>query len=162
MTDYQCWTVTCKTKGCGCLLFLDVIGPAQKFRHTLLPPLSTFVATCPECKEAHSYGASNVDEKILKDPPKDYRCLEFLKAIQNGGMIPSSTAGFNDGDGSDVAGVFWHSGGHILNREGELRYLEPESPGWYYWFEDLDKFRHLRGPFDSQEDAAEDLESSVI
>jgi hypothetical protein len=160
--DYQCWAVTCKTKGCDCLLFLDIIGPAQDFRITLLPPLGPFTVICPECNKENSYGASNVEEKILKDPPKDYRCREFLRAIQNGGKIPSGTAGFNDGDGSDIAGVFWHAGGNIKNRDGELRYFEPESPGWYFWFEGPDHFRYLQGPFDSKEEAEEQLESSIV
>jgi hypothetical protein len=160
--DFQCWTVTCKAKGCGCLLFLDIISPARKFRHALLPPISTFTVTCPECNKANLYGASNVDERVLKDPPKDYRCREFLEAIQKAGAILSGTAGFNDGDGTEVAGVFWHAGGHILDQEGRFRYWEPESPGWYYWFEGFDKFRYLHGPFDSKEDAEQDLECSII
>ena len=143
------------------MLFLDIIGPVQKFRHTLLPPLSPFTVTCPECSQANSYGASNVDENILKDPPKDYRCREFIQAIQNGGKIPSGTAGFNNGDGAEVAGIFWHAGGHIPSSDGNLRYFEAEAPGWYFWFEGPDKYKYLHGPFDSEEDAKFDLESSI-
>jgi hypothetical protein len=80
--NYSCWTVICENKDCGQTLFLDVIGPYEKFRVTYLPIFTRFKITCPDCKIENSYGMSDVKEKNLLNPPKDYRCKEFLDAIK--------------------------------------------------------------------------------
>jgi hypothetical protein len=80
--NFFCWTVICKTKECGQTLFLDVIGPAEKYRRTRLPPFAPFNVTCEACKTEYSYGTSDVEEQNLKNPPRDYRCKEFLDALR--------------------------------------------------------------------------------
>ena len=80
--NYSCWTTICKNEKCGQTLFLDVIGPAEKFRVSLLPPFLSFKITCPDCKTENSYGPSNVEEQCLLNPPKDYRCKEFVDALR--------------------------------------------------------------------------------
>lgn len=72
------------------------------------------------------------------------------------------TAGFNDGDGSEGAGVFRHDGGYIRDQDGQIRYYEPDPPGWYYWFEGPDNYRYLRGPYPSQAEAEAELEEAII
>lgn len=49
--------------------------------------------------------------------------------------IPEESGTVEFSDTACVAGVFWHPGGHILNREGNPVHYEHEEPGWYYWFE---------------------------
>jgi hypothetical protein len=74
--------VKCKTEQCGWPLFLDIIGPVEKFKHAVVPPMGRFTITCPECKIPQSYGAFDVEEMNVENPPKDYRCREFLEAIR--------------------------------------------------------------------------------
>lgn len=118
--------------------------------------------TCCACKEAHTYTAADVEERNIEDPSLTYKCPEFLQAIKGAAQRHRGTAGFNDGDGSSVAGVFWHEGGFIRDTEGRMRYFEPDPPGWYYWFDGPDQERHLRGPFNSEVEADAELESSLI
>ena len=93
MSYYRCWTVTCKTDKCGWLLFLDTIGPKGDFRHSLAPPVESFTVTCPECKTPHLYGQSDLEERNLEDPPKDYRCQEFLEAVRKASAsLPSESS----------------------------------------------------------------------
>ena len=89
---YRCWTVTCKAEGCGCLLFLDIIGRYDPVRFSVLPPFASFKITCPQCETEHRYGPLDVEERNLEDPPKDYRCREFLEAIRRAsGPSPSGS-----------------------------------------------------------------------
>jgi hypothetical protein len=87
---YRCWTVTCKTSGCNWLLFLDIIGQKDRAVRAKIPPLEPFTVTCPECKTPHSYGPSDLEERNLEDPPRDYRCMEFLEAVRKASEPPPS------------------------------------------------------------------------
>jgi hypothetical protein len=78
---YRCWTVNCKTDGCGVCLTLDVIGLEDKFKHALLPQLVPFSVTCCECKKDHSYTAADVEERNVENPSLTTRCVAFLDAI---------------------------------------------------------------------------------
>ena len=80
--NYCCWTAICKNEKCGQTLLLEVIGPAEKFRRPYLPLLTKFKITCPDCKIENSYDMSDVKEKNLLNPPKEYRCIEFLNALK--------------------------------------------------------------------------------
>ena len=150
---YRCWTVKCKTEGCGVVLTLDVIGREEKFRHAVLPPLAPFTLTCCECKKPNSYTMSDVNECNVENPDLNFRCREFLEAIEKASQVHSGTAGFNDGDATVVGSVFWHKGGYILDRDGREKDIDPDEPGWYYWYEGPDGFRHLHGPCDTKADA---------
>lgn len=56
--------------------------------------------------------------------------------------------------------VFEHKGGYILDDDGKERYLVPDLPGWYFWFEDYGgNYWHLLGPFDTKDEAETHLES---
>ena len=103
--DYRCWTVVCKVDNCRCLLFLDVVGPANDFKHGLLPPLTPFKISCPECKMLNSYFFRDVDEKVLKNPPMDYRCGEFLTAIRTASESKRDAlrTAIDEGDASGIA-----------------------------------------------------------
>lgn len=158
---YRCWTVLCKTDGCGVCLTLHVIGPDEKFKHTLLPPVAPFSITCCECKKAHEYTAADVDERNVENPSLTNPSIAFLDAIAKASWPDGDTAGFSDANGDEVAGVFWHKGGYILDRDGRERYLEPDSPGWYYWFEGHDGNRYLHGPCNTKADAEFYLEVNV-
>ena len=79
--NYRCWVAICKNKECGQTLFLDVIGPTERYRFAMLPPFASFKITCPDCKTENAYGLTDVEEKNLQDPPNDYRCKEFLDAL---------------------------------------------------------------------------------
>ena len=63
----------------------------------------------------------------------------------------SDTIGFSDT--TSIAGVFWHPGGHILNREGNPVHYEPEGSGWYYWFELDSGYRELSSAFKTKAEA---------
>ncbi len=159
---YRCWTVKCKTDGCGVYLTLDVIGPDAKFRHALLPPIVPFTVTCCECQKAHVYTASDVEERNIDSPSLTYRSVEFLDAIAKATWPDGDTAGFSDAKSDEVAGVFWHKGGYILDREGRERYLEPDAPGWYFWHEGPDRFRYLSSPFNTKAEAEFYLEVNAV
>ncbi len=90
--NYCCWTAICKNEKCGQTLLLEVIGPAEKFRRRYLPLLTRFKITCPDCKVENSYGHSDVIEKNLLNPPKDYRYKEFLNAIRSASESQASRA----------------------------------------------------------------------
>lgn len=81
MPKLRCWIIACKTGGCGEVLFLDRIGPADKFAHTLLPPVARFIVTCPTCTNSHDYGHSDVKEADLENPPNG-RCSTFVEAMR--------------------------------------------------------------------------------
>jgi len=56
--------------------------------------------------------------------------------------------------------VFEHKSGYILDDDGRERDLEPNLPGWYFWFEDYGgNHWHLFGPYDTEEEAEMHLES---
>lgn len=150
---YRCWTVKCKTEDCGVCLTLDVIGQDEKYEPTLLPPLDPFSVTCCECNAAHTYTVADVEEQKVKNPSLTKPCIAFLNAVAKGIWPDSDTAGFSDADGNAVAGVFWHSAGYILDKYGNKRGIEPDPPGWYYWYEGPDKFRYLQGPWTTMADA---------
>lgn len=78
--DYSWRTVRCASEVCGCVLLLGNIGPTQQYRHTVLPPRRFFTVMCPECKTAHTYGPSDVEEQIVDDSSKGM-CPTFLQAI---------------------------------------------------------------------------------
>lgn len=159
---YRCWTVYCKTDGCGVCLTLQVIGPDEKFKHALLPPIAPFTVTCCECQKADTYTAAEVEERNVENPSLTNPCVEFLDAIAKAAWPDGDTAGFADANGNDVAGVFWHKGGYILDRDGRNRGLEPDMPGWYYWFEGPDEFRYLHGPCKTQAEAEFYLEANAL
>lgn len=159
---YQCWTVDCKTEGCGVCLTLHVIRPHEKFRHTLLPPLVPFNVTCSECLKEHTYTVSDVEERNVENPALDNPSAAFLDAIQKAAWPENDTAGFSDKDCIGGAGVFWHRGGYILGHDGRMRYMEPDLPGWYYWFEGPDRLRYLQGPCNTRSEAEYYLEVHAI
>jgi hypothetical protein len=159
---HRCWTVKCKTDGCGVRLTLDVIVPGEKFKHALLPPIAPFSVTCCECKKAHAYTAADVEERKVENPSLTSPCVALLDAIAKAAWSNSDTAGFRDASGADVAGVFWHKGGYILDRDGRRRDLEPDPPGWYYWHEGPGRFRYLRGPCDTKVEAEFYLEFNAL
>jgi hypothetical protein len=76
----RCWTVRCKTRNCDSLLFLDVIGPANRALHALQPLCKPFEIACPECGIQHLYVQSDLEERDWENPPRG-RCREFLEAI---------------------------------------------------------------------------------
>jgi len=50
--------------------------------------------------------------------------------------------------------MFHHPGGHIRNEDGSLHnFLEPDPPGWYFWFTDRSGYTDLKGPYTSEQDA---------
>lgn len=159
---YRCWTVNCKTDGCGVCLTLDVIGPDEKFRHTLLPPIAPFTVTCCDCVKAHEYTAADVEERNIENPSLTNPCIAFLDAIAKASWPDGDTAGFSEGSKDDVAGVFWHKGGYILDRDGRKRDMEPDAPGWYYWHEGPDHFRYLHGPCNTKAEAEYYLEVNAL
>lgn len=159
---YRCWTVNCKTDGCGVCLTLDVIGPDEKFKHTLLPPLMPFSVTCCDCKKSHTYTASDVEEKNIENPSLTNPCIAFLDAIAKASWPDGDTAGFSESNEDDAGGVFWHKGGYILDRDGRKRNLEPDAPGWYYWHEGPDHFRYLQGPCNTKAEAEYYLEVNAL
>jgi hypothetical protein len=150
---YRCWTVNCKTAGCGVCLTLHVIGPDEKFKHTLLPPVVPFSVTCCECEKPHEYSAADVEERNVENPSLTNPSIAFLDAIAKATWPDSDTAGFSDADSDEVAGVFWHKGGYILNSDGRRRDLEPDLPGWYYWYDGPDRYRYLHGPCNTKAEA---------
>lgn len=154
----RCWTVKCKTGGCGVCLTLAVIGPNEKFRFTVLPPIVPFTLTCCDCEKARVYTASDVEEKNVENPSLTYVCIPFHDAISKAAWPESDTAGFSDADGDEVAGAFWHRGGYILDHHGRRRNMEPDPPGWYYWYEGPDCLRHLLGPCVTKAEAEYHLE----
>ena len=158
----RCWTVKCKTGGCGVCLTLDVIGPDEKFRHTVLPPLMPFSVTCPDCKRSHTYTASDVEERNIENPSRTNPSIAFLDAIAKAAWPSSDTAGFSEADGDEISGVFWHKEGYILDKEGQKQSLEPSPSGWYYWYEGLDSFRHLHGPCTTKAEAEYYLEVNAL
>jgi hypothetical protein len=159
---YRCWAVQCKSDGCGQVIFLDTIGPVDKGKHVVMAPVTDFPTTCPRCNTVHSYSASDLMERDIDDPPIDSPSREFFQALKDGCTTYSGTAGFNDGDGTAVAGVFWHTRGYILDRDGRQRDMETDEPGWYFWFDGPDKFRYLHGPYDTEAEAVSDLEDAMI
>ena len=159
---YRCWTIKCKTEGCGVYLTLDVIELDKKYRHTLLPPLVPFNMTCCECNASHIYTAADVEERNVDNPSLTKPCIAFLDSVAKGTWPDSDTAGFSDADGKAVAGVFWHSAGYILDRNGRRRGIEPDAPGWYYWCEGPDQFRYLHGPFTTKAQADFYLEENAM
>jgi hypothetical protein len=93
---YRCWTVKCKTEACGVCLTLDVIGPAEMYRHALLPPLLSFTITCCECERAHSYTAADVEERSVENSSLPDSSIAFLDALAKAAWPDSDTAGFSD------------------------------------------------------------------
>jgi hypothetical protein len=87
--NYSCWTVTCKNTECGGPLLLDVIGPADKFRHTMVPFFHPFTTACPLCKMSHSYGPVDLIELVFPDPPTDRPCKPFLEALRKASKPPT-------------------------------------------------------------------------
>jgi hypothetical protein len=60
----RCWTVRCKTRNCDSLLFLDVIGPANRALHALQPLCKPFEIACPECGIQHLYVQSPIWKSV--------------------------------------------------------------------------------------------------
>lgn len=54
--------------------------------------------------------------------------------------------------------IFFHTGGAILDEDGQRRYWEDDPPGWYFWNDDPDGLRRLHVPYDSRADVDEELE----
>ena len=65
---YQCWTVNCKTGGCGVCLTIRANGPENKYAHSLLPPVASFTVTCCDCGQPHEYTADDVEERDIESP----------------------------------------------------------------------------------------------
>lgn len=157
----RCWIIHCKTEGCA-VLTLDVIGPDKNYTNTLLPPLAPFNVTCCECNTSHKYTAADVKEVNLDNPSLMKPCRAFLGAVANGAWPDSDTAGFSNADGNSIAGVFWHSAGYILDRNGQRVGVEPDEPGWYYWYEGPDQLKCLHGPFTTMAQANFYLEANAL
>lgn len=155
---YRCWTVNCKTDGCGVCLTLGVIGPGENYKHALLPPIPPFNLTCCDCKKPHSYSVSDIEERNVENPSLTTPCVPFLDAIEKANWPKGDTDGFSDSDASVVSGVFWHEGGFIRYREGRNPSIVPDEPGWYCWFDGPDRYRYLHGPFSTRLEADFDLE----
>lgn len=128
---YRCWTVKRKTVGCGVYLTLDLIVQVEEYRYTLLllPPLAPSNMTCCECNASPTYIVADVEERSVDDPCLTKPCSAFLNAVAHGVWHGSDTAGFSDAGGNAVAGVFWHSAGYIIDRNGRRRGAEPDAPG---------------------------------
>jgi hypothetical protein len=139
-------------------LILDRIGPG-KFLGGHLPLLAPFTVTCPECGKDHSYRSKDVEERSVENPPLT-PCVPFLDAIAKAAWPDSDTAGFSDDDNA-CGGVFWHREGYILGRDGRKRDIEPDLPGWYYWYEGPDHFRYLHGPCSTKAEAEFNLEVNI-
>lgn len=53
---------------------------------------------------------------------------------------------------------FLHTGGAILDEEGNRRYFLDDPPGWYFWSDDPDGARRLHGPYESEQEADQELQ----
>jgi len=77
----QCWTVRCKSEGCGTNLILGRSKPKEKYKHAALPPLLRFSLTCSECKKTHLYTALDVEDNDIGDISPVHESREFHEAI---------------------------------------------------------------------------------
>lgn len=58
----------------------------------------------------------------------------------------------------DQNAVFYHIGGVMMEDEQKRRCWENDPPGWYFWSSLRAGARRLHGPYDSREQADEEVE----
>lgn len=57
----------------------------------------------------------------------------------------------------DQNAVFYHIGGVMMEDEKKRRCWENDPPGWYFWSGVQAGARRLHGPYDSREEADEEV-----
>lgn len=104
----------------------------------------------------------NSDVPLLTDESAE-ELRYFVNPSANVGLRVGSAAAVNCAHQEeflmDQNAVFYHIGGVMMEDEQKRRCWVNDPPGWYFWSHIQAGARRLHGPYDSREQADEEVES---